>query len=93
MAMLSKNRFSIEDEWLITTRDRAPSHDGGSMWFMLAIGFVSFMWDWAGQLEESGEYRTERLRVFYIHIRSFEGGSPRLCRLRTTSVGPCCNKH
>jgi hypothetical protein len=23
-----------------TARDRAPSHDGGSMWFMLAIGFI-----------------------------------------------------
>jgi hypothetical protein len=22
-----------------------------------------------------------------------QGGSPRLCRLRTTSVVPCCNKH
>jgi hypothetical protein len=22
-----------------------------------------------------------------------EGGSPRLCRLRTVSVVPCCNKH
>jgi hypothetical protein len=25
----------------MTARDRAPSHDGGSMWFMLAIGFVA----------------------------------------------------
>jgi hypothetical protein len=33
--------FSVEDEWLITARDRVPSHDGSSMWFMLAIGFVS----------------------------------------------------
>jgi hypothetical protein len=22
-----------------------------------------------------------------------QGGSPRLCRLRTASVVPCCNKH
>jgi hypothetical protein len=22
-----------------------------------------------------------------------QGGSPRLCRLKTTSVVPCCNKH
>jgi hypothetical protein len=28
---------SIEAEWLIATRDRAPSHGSGSMWFMLAI--------------------------------------------------------
>jgi hypothetical protein len=51
------------------------------------------MWDWAGQLRESGEYRTGRLRVVCFHIRSIEGGSPRLCRLRIASVGPCCNKH
>jgi hypothetical protein len=53
----------------------------------------SFMWDRAEQLGESGEYRTGRLRVVYFHIRSFEGGSHRLCRLKTTSVEPCCNKH
>jgi hypothetical protein len=29
---------SIEVEWLIAARNRAPSHDVGSMWFMLAIG-------------------------------------------------------
>jgi hypothetical protein len=46
-----------------------------------------------GQLGESGEYRTGRLRVVCVHIRSFESGSPCLCRLRTASVGPCCNKH
>jgi hypothetical protein len=39
-----------------------------------------------GQLEESGEYRTGRLRVVSFHIWSFEGGSPRLCRLRIASV-------
>jgi hypothetical protein len=27
----------IEDEWLKATHDRDPSHDGGSMWFMLVI--------------------------------------------------------
>jgi hypothetical protein len=53
----------------------------------------SFVWDWAGQLGESGEYQMERLRVVGFYIRSFEGGSPCLCQLRTTSVGSCCNKH
>jgi hypothetical protein len=28
-----------EDEWLIAAHDRAPSHDGGSMWFMFAIDY------------------------------------------------------
>jgi hypothetical protein len=36
-----------------------------------------------GQIGESGEYQMERLRVVCFHIRSSEGGSPRLCRLRT----------
>jgi hypothetical protein len=30
--------LSVEDEWLRAARDMATSHDGGSMWFMLAIG-------------------------------------------------------
>jgi hypothetical protein len=30
--------LSVEDEWLIAARDRAPSHDGGSMWLMLVNG-------------------------------------------------------
>jgi hypothetical protein len=28
-------------EYLVYPCDRAPSHDGGSMWFMLAIRFVA----------------------------------------------------
>jgi hypothetical protein len=35
------NRPSVEAEWLIAAHNRVPSHDGGSMWFMLAIGFVA----------------------------------------------------
>jgi hypothetical protein len=34
------------------------------------------MRDWVGQLEESGEYQMGRLRVFYFHVQSSEGGSP-----------------
>jgi hypothetical protein len=40
------------------------------------------------QLGESGEYRPRRLRVVCFHIQSFEGGSPRLCRLRTDRLVP-----
>jgi hypothetical protein len=29
--------LSVEDEWSKADCDRAPSHDGGSIWFMLAI--------------------------------------------------------
>jgi choline-glycine betaine transporter len=31
----------------------------------------------------------ERVRVIYFYVRSFEGGSTRLCRLRTMLIGPC----
>jgi hypothetical protein len=41
-----------------------------------------------GQLEESGEYRTGRLRVVCFYIRSSEGGSPRMCRLRIDRLAP-----
>jgi hypothetical protein len=65
-------------------------------WFYVVYDsdqICSFLWDRAGQLEESGEYRMRRLRVVCFYIRSFKCGSPRLCRLRIMSVGPCCNKH
>jgi hypothetical protein len=29
---------TVEDEWSKAARDRAPSRNAGSMWFMLAIG-------------------------------------------------------
>jgi hypothetical protein len=29
-----------------------------------------------------------RVRVIYFHIQSSEGGSPRLCRLRTDHLAP-----
>jgi hypothetical protein len=41
-----------------------------------------------GQLGRSGEYQMGRLRVVYFHIRSSEGGSPLLCRLRTDRLAP-----
>jgi hypothetical protein len=37
---------SVEDESLIAARDRAPSHDGSSMWFMLAIGYGLWETGW-----------------------------------------------
>jgi hypothetical protein len=40
----------------------APSRDGGSMWFMLAIGSW-FMGDRVGQLGKNGEDLMGRLRV------------------------------
>jgi hypothetical protein len=35
------NSPSVEAEWLIAAHVRAPSHDGGSIWFILAIRFVA----------------------------------------------------
>jgi hypothetical protein len=46
------------------------------------------MWDRAGQLGKSGEYRTGMLRVDCFHIQSSECDSPRLCRLRTDHLAP-----
>jgi hypothetical protein len=42
---------------------QAPYHDGSSMWIRLSMGSCSIIRDWAGQLEESGEYWTGRVRV------------------------------
>jgi hypothetical protein len=41
-----------------------------------------------GQLGESGEYRMGSLRVESFHVRSSEGGSPHLSRLRTDRLAP-----
>jgi hypothetical protein len=46
------------------------------------------MRDRAGQLEESGEYRTGRSESGPHDIQSSKGGSPCRCQLRTASVGP-----
>jgi hypothetical protein len=46
------------------------------------------MRDRAGQLGESREYRIGRSESGAHDIQSSEGGSPRLCRLMTASVGP-----
>jgi hypothetical protein len=46
------------------------------------------MSDRAGQLGKSGEYQTGRLRVVDFHIWRFEGGSSRLCRVRTDRLVP-----
>jgi hypothetical protein len=72
---------------MIATRDRAPSHDGGSMWFIWVIGWWFYVRP-GRAIRKSGEYRMGRLRVVYFHIWSSEGGSPRLCWLRTDCLTP-----
>jgi hypothetical protein len=51
------------------------SHDGGSMWFMLAIGLWLYE-DGQGQLEGYGEYRMGRMRVDCFHVWSSELVAP-----------------
>jgi hypothetical protein len=51
------------------------------------------IWDWVGQLGESEEYKMERIRVDYFYIRSSEGGSPHLSRLRTDRLAPVSKFH
>jgi hypothetical protein len=58
------------------------------MWIMLAICSCCLYAGPGKAIGESGEYRMERVRVVYFHIQSSEGGSPRMCRLKTASVGP-----
>jgi hypothetical protein len=43
--------------------------------------------DRVGQLGENGEYWMGRLRVGWIINSELQGGSPRMCRLRSASVG------
>jgi hypothetical protein len=49
---------------------------------------IDFMRDRVGQLGESGECQMGRSESGLHDIWSSEGGSPRLCRLRTASVDP-----
>jgi hypothetical protein len=85
--------LSVEAKWLIATRDRAPSHDGGSMWIMLAAGSLWLYarpsgasrgkWRIPDGKDESGLFSCSEFRRWYLL----------LCCLRTASVGPCCSKH
>jgi hypothetical protein len=49
-------RLSVEHEWSETTRDRALSFDGGSVWFKWGDQIVALIWDQVVQLGKSGEY-------------------------------------
>jgi hypothetical protein len=77
--------MSVEVEWPKITRDRAPSHDGGSMIWLSAL-----IWDWARKLRV-GKWRILDGKVESGLMSDSEllGDSPLLCRLRTASVGPC----
>ena len=76
-------RLSVEDEWSKANRDRALSIDGGPMWFKSSDRFVVNLRPGGatrGKVENIG---WEGRREECCHVRSSEGGSPRLSRLRT----------
>jgi hypothetical protein len=72
---------------LIDTRDRAPSHDGGSMWFMLAIGLWLYgRLGWT--IREKWRILDGKVETGLMSDSELQGGSPRLCRLRTDHLAP-----
>jgi hypothetical protein len=62
------------------------------MWFMLAIGLWLYVRS-DGATREKWRIVDEKVEIDLISDSELRGGSPYLCRLRTTSVGPYCNKH
>jgi hypothetical protein len=65
----------------------APSCNGGSMWFMLAIG----LWHNLGPGGATrGKWRIPDAKgeSGLFHFQNSEGGCPHLCQIRTASVGP-----
>jgi hypothetical protein len=78
-------RISVKVEWPKTTRDRAPSHDGGSMiQFYIGKLICSLIWDWVRKLRVC-EWSITGWE-WWEWIRRYSGllsGSPHLCRLRT----------
>jgi hypothetical protein len=77
----------VEDEWLIAAHDRAPSHDGGSMWFMLAIRCTALC-ETGRAIRGKWKIPNRNVGNGFFHIQSSEGGSPCLCRLRTDRLTP-----
>jgi hypothetical protein len=76
----------------MAAHDRAPSHDGGSMWLKLVIGYWLYV-----RLGRATRGKSEILdgkdKSGLMSDSELQGGSPRQCQLRITSVVPCCNKH
>jgi hypothetical protein len=61
--------------------------------------YVVYVSDWIYGNLRPGEATREKWRILDGKVESglmsdseLPGGSPRLCRLRTMSVVPCCNK-
>jgi hypothetical protein len=63
------------------------------MWIMLATGSCCLYARLGGVTRGKWRIPDGKVENDLYDIRSSEGGSPRLCRLRTASVGPCCMKH
>jgi hypothetical protein len=63
------------------------------MLVMLAIGFVTLCETKQGQLGGLWRILDGNVESGLMSDSELQDGSPRLCQLRTASVGPCCNKH
>jgi hypothetical protein len=57
------------------------------MWLKWIYGNVGIIGDWVGQLGESGEYWMGRKGSCSIWNFKLQGGRPRQCQIRPTSVG------
>jgi hypothetical protein len=77
---------------LIAAHDRAPSHDGGSMWFMLVNGYWLYV-RLGGATRGKWGILDGKIESGLMSDLELQDGSPRLCQLRTASVVPYCNKH
>jgi hypothetical protein len=62
------------------------------MWFMLVNGYWLIVRPGGATMGKMG-ILDGKDESGLMSNSELQGGSPRLCRLRTTSVVPCCNKH
>jgi hypothetical protein len=69
---------SIEDEWSEAACDRAPSHDGGSMWFILAISLLLYV-RLGGPTRERWRILDGKVENGLMSDSELRGGSSCLC--------------
>jgi hypothetical protein len=75
-------KSSVEDEWLIAARDGAPSHDGG--FYVVYVSDQLLVYGKPGGATR-GKWgiRDGKVESGLMLDSELQGGSPRLCRLRT----------
>jgi hypothetical protein len=62
------------------------------MWLKLVIGYWLYVRP-GGAIREKWGILDGKDESGLMSDLKLQGGSPRLCRLRTASVVPCCKKH